>query len=147
MESIVRELVEALMQSVVLTPGKSEEKRLIHLAKAGAVPRGDYGVVLVYALGYGLLLLGSIWGAMLFPGADTPTLTGYALCYLCGMIVPEGLLLLYSRMVGRSEWQVLAAYSIRRDTAGRVNRYVSTRWCWFFRCWGLLFAVLAVLVE
>ena len=147
MESIVRELVAALVQAVVLTPGKSEEKRLIQQAKSGAVHRGDDGVVLVYALGYGLLLLGSIWGSMLFFGASAPTLTGYALCYLCGMIVPEGLLLLYSRMVGRSEWQVLAAYSIHRDAGGRVKRYISTRWCWFFRCWGMLVAMLAVLAE
>lgn len=144
MESIVREMVEFLVRDALFSPGQSEKKRLMQLAAAGAEPRGDRVVSLLYQLVYAVLLIGSIWGSLLLPGATEPTLLGYGLCYLCGSLVLEGLLCLYSWGVQRSEWQVLASRAIKREAEGRVSCYRSVRYRWFFRFWGPIFLVFGI---
>ena len=145
MESLLKEILHCLLVDCLLTPGKQEQKRLMQLASAGPAPDCDRAVVHVYGLCYGGVLFGSIWGSMQLPGATEPTLLGYSLCYMGGSLLPEALLFLYTLAVKRSEWQVLASCSIRRDGTGRVTRYYSARWCWLLRIWGLVFLVAALL--
>lgn len=145
MESLLKEILHGLLVDCLLTPGEREKKRLMQLAAAGSPSGIDRVVVYGYGLGYIGLMLGSIWGSTQLPGAIEPTLFGYALCYMGGSLLPEALLFLYSLAVKRSEWQVLASCSIRRDSMGRVTRYHSARWRWLVRIWGLVFLVAALL--
>lgn len=147
MESILKEILHWLLVDCLLTPGEREKKRLMQLAAAGAIPGGDRAVVHGYGLSYTGLMLGAIWGSTQLPGATEPTLLGYALCYMGGSLLLESLLWLYTLVVKRSEWQVVASCSIRRDGAGRVTRYYSARWRWLSRIWGPVFLVAALLVR
>lgn len=145
MESILKEILHGLLVDGLLTPRKQEQKRLMQMASAGPTPGSDRAVVHVYGLCYGGVMFGSIWGSMQLPGAIEPTLLGYALCYMGGSLLPEALLFLYTLAVKRSEWQVVASCSIRRDGTGRVTRYYSARWRWLLRIWGPVFLVAALL--
>ena len=145
MESILKEILHGLLVDGLLTPGKQEQKRLMQMAAVGPTPGSDRAVVYGYGLCYGGVMFGSIWGSMQLPGAIEPTLLGYALCYMGGSLLPEALLFLYTLAVKRSEWQVVASCSIRRDGTGRVTRYYSARWRWLLRIWGPVFLVAALL--
>lgn len=146
MESILKEILHWLLVDCLLTPGEREKKRLMQLAAAGSSPVSDRVVVYGYGLSYMGLILGAIWGSMQLPGATGPTLLGYALCYMGGSMLLEALLWLYTLVVKRSEWQVVAACSIRRDDTGRVTHYYSARWRWLVRIWGAVFLLAALLV-
>lgn len=145
MESLLKEILHGLLVDGLLTPGKQEQKRLMQMAAVGPTAGSDRAVVYGYGLCYGGVMFGSIWGSMQLPGAIEPTLLGYALCYMGGSLLPEALLFLYTLAVKRSEWQVVASCSIRRDGTGRVTRYYSARWRWLLRIWGLVFLVAALL--
>ena len=145
MESILKEILHGLLVDCLLTPGEREKKRLIQLAAADSPSGIDRAVVYGYGLSYIGLMLGSIWGSTQLPGATEPALLGYALCYMGGSMVLEALLWLYALVVKRSEWQVLASCSIRRDGEGRVTHYHSARWRWLFRIWGPVFLLAALL--
>lgn len=145
MESILKEILHGLLVDGLLTPGKQEQKRLMQMASAGPTLDCDRAVVYGYGLCYGGVMFGSIWGSMQLPWATEPTLLGYALCYMGGSLLLEALLFLYSLAVKRSEWQVVASCSIRRDGTGRVTRYYSARWRWLLRIWGPVFLVAALL--
>lgn len=139
MESLLKEILHWLLVDCLLTPGEREKKRLMQLAAAGPAPAVDRAVVHGYGLSYMGLMLGAIWGSGQLMGTAEPTLLGYALCYIGGSLLLETLLWLYTLVVKRSEWQVLASCSIRRDGSGRVTHYYSARWRWLFRIWWLLF--------
>lgn len=145
MESILKEILHWLLVDCLLTPGEREKKRLMQLAAAGSPSGIDRAVVYGYGLSYIGLMLGSIWGSTQLPGATEPALLGYALCYMGGSMVLEALLWLYALVVKRSEWQVLASCSIRRDGEGRVTHYHSARWRWLARIWGPVFLLVALL--
>ncbi len=145
MESLLKEILHWLLVDCLLTPGEREKKRLMQLAAVGPSPGIDRAVVYGYGLSYIGVMLGSIRGSAQLPGATEPTLLGYALCYMAGSLVLELLLWLYTLVVKRSEWQVLASCSIRRDGSDRVTHYYSARWRWLFRIWWLLFLPVALL--
>lgn len=146
MESILKDFLQWLLEDCLLTPGQREKKRLMQLAAAGPVPAIDRAVVYGYGLSYMGVILGATWGSGQLPGATEPTLLGYSLCYMGGSLVLEALLWLYALAVKRSEWQVLASCSIRRDGSGRVTQYYSTRWHWLFRIWGPVFLSAALVI-
>lgn len=143
MESLLKEILHWLLVDCLLTPGEREKKRLMQLATAGSPVGIDRAVVHGYGLSYMGLMLGAIRGSGQLMGTAEPTLLGYALCYIGGTLVLEALLWLYTLVVKRSEWQVLASCSIRRDGMGRVTHYYSARWRWLLRGWGLVFLLFA----
>lgn len=145
MESILKEILHWLLVDCLLTPGEREKKRLMQLAAAGSPPGWDRVVVYGYGLSYIGLMLGAIRGSMLLPGAMEPNLLGYALCYMGGSMLLDALLWLYTLVVKRCEWQVMAACSIRRDDTGRVTHYYSARWRWLARIWGPVFLLASLL--
>lgn len=128
MESFLKEILHWLLVDCLLTPREGEKKRLMQLAAVGSPSGSDRVVVYGYGLSYMGLMVGAIRGSMLLPGAEEPNLLGYALCYMGGSLLLESLLWLYTLVVKRSEWQVVAACSIRRDDTGRVTHYYSARW-------------------
>lgn len=145
MEDILKAVWEMIFQELLLTPGAREKKRLMEWAKSGTNFGCDRVVSVLYPLSYGILLLGSIWGGMLLMGVAEPTLMSYGLCCLCGTLVLEFLLWLYTRVVKRSGWQVLIPIAIKRDKQGRVSGYYSLRWRWLLRAWGGVFLLCGLL--
>lgn len=144
MDDILKVVLDFVLRDLLLSPGEREKKRLMKLAKRGNSPFGDRVVCMLYVLGYGVLLFGSIWGGAAVSGFREFTVLGYGVFFLSGTLVLEILLLLYSLVVKRSAYHVLAVSAIKRDRDGRVIRYQSLRWRWFLRAWGVLFLLIAL---
>lgn len=62
MDDILKVVLDFVLRDLLLSPGEREKKRLMKLAKRGNSPFGDRVVCMLYVLGYGVLLFGSIWG-------------------------------------------------------------------------------------
>ena len=141
MEDLLKDILKWVLADALLTPGEQEKKRLMKLAAAGAAPEADRAASLCYQLGYLVLLPGALFVA----SRHEATLLRYGACYLAGALVIECLFYLYTLVVRRSEWQVLASRAIKRDTRGRVTGYRSARYRWLLRAWGVGFIIAGVL--